>query len=463
MFDLFDDQQELVDAVAAEMYKGHRAILMQAATGAGKSVMASAILARARAKNKRVWFDVPRRNLIKQMHGTFNHFGIDHSYIAAGNPLNPHAFAHITSTDTVRRRLDKAQAPDLAVIDETHYGGSGRDAVIQWLKEQGTWIIGLSATPWLLSGQGLGCWYDKMVQGKSIRWLIDNKRLADYRPFAPSRVDLSRVRTSNGDYVQRDIKERMEQDSVLIGDAAQHYKDHAYGRLGIAYCTSVKHSEITAEMFRAAGIPAAHLDGETPEHERNRIIKAYANRELLYLTNCELLTFGFDLASQVGKDVTIEVMSDLRPTMSLALQMQKWGRVLRKKDQPALIFDHANNFEEHGLPCDDRHWTLEDRVKSRGGMQNPRAVPVKLCPECYFAHPPALECPSCGYVYPIESRELFEVEGELAEIEKRREQREKRMEVGRAKTLADLRQIREERGYKPEWVFKMANAKGIKE
>lgn len=463
MLELYPDQQELVDAVAAEMHNGHRAILMQAATGAGKSVMASAILARARAKNKRVWFDVPRRNLIKQMHGTFNHFQIDHSYIAAGMPLNPYALAHITSTDTLRRRLKDIKAPDLAVIDETHYGGSGRDAIIEWLKEQGTWIIGLSATPWLLSGQGLGCWYDKMVCGKSIRWLIDNGRLADYRPFAPSRVDLSRVRTSNGDYVQRDLKEKMEHDSVLIGDAAQHYKDHAFGRLGIAYCTSVNHSKMTAEMFNNAGIPAAHLDGETPEHEKNQIIRAYANRQLLYLTNCELLTFGFDLASQVGRDVTIEVMSDLRPTMSLALQMQKWGRVLRKKDQPALIFDHANNFEEHGLPCDDRHWTLQDRVKSRGGMQSPRAVPVKLCPECYFAHPPALECPSCGYVYPIESRELFEVEGELAEIEKRREQREKRMEVGRAKTLADLRQIREERGYKPEWVFKMAKAKGIKE
>lgn len=462
MITLKEDQAELIERVADAMRAGHRSVLMQAATGSGKSYMASALLSRARAKQKRSWFMVPRRNLITQMHDTFINFGIDHSYIAAGKSLNPHAYAHICSTDTLRRRLKDLTPPHMAVVDETHYGGNGLDEIIKWLKENGSWIIGLSATPWLLSGEGLGKWYDKMISGPSIRWLIDNKRLSEYRPFAPSRIDLSRVKMANGEYSQRDLSSKMEQDSVLIGDAVKHYKEHAFGRLGIAYCTSIKHSEITAEILRANGVPAMHIDGTTPENERRQIIRAYANRELLYLTNCELLTFGFDLASQVGRDVTIECMSDLRPTKSLALQMQKWGRVLRMKDFPALIFDHANNFKEHGLPCEERHWTLEDRVKQKGGG-GARALPVKQCHECYFCHPPALECPSCGFVYPIESRELFEVDGELAEIEIKRQKREKRMEVGRAKTFADLRAIAKERDYHPTWVARTAKAKGIKE
>lgn len=485
MLTLYDDQQRHVEKVIAAMHAGHRSILMQACTGAGKSVMASYMIQRARSKGNNVWFLVPRRNLIKQMHGTFNSFGVKHSYIAAGHSLNPHEKAHICSTETVRRRLKtgkidarpqdseqllemlkagKIPLPHIAFIDETHFGGNGLGEIIAFLKLHGVWIIGLSATPWQLSGQGLGCWYDYMVQGESMRWLIDNQRLSDYRPFAPSRIDLSRVHTSNGEYVKREITARMEDDSVLIGNAVQHYKEHAAGKLNIAYCTSIKHSELVAAEFRKQGVAAMHIDGSTPDAERRRIIGAYANRELQVLTNCELLTFGFDLASQVGKDVTIECMSDLRPTKSLALQMQKWGRVLRMKDTPALIFDHANNFDEHGLPCDDRHWTLADRVKGAGGGGGVRMNPVKLCPDCFFSHKPALECPNCGHVYPIESRELFEVDGELAEVErKNKERKAKRMEVGQARTLADLRKIREERGYKPAWVTAQARAKGITE
>jgi superfamily II DNA or RNA helicase len=462
MIDLFDDQTEMVEAVAAAMRAGHKSVLLQSATGSGKSVMASALLARARAKNKTAWFDVPRKALMKQMHGTFNHFQIPHSYIASGKSFNPYAAAHICSTETIRRRLDDLKPPDIAIIDETHYGGSGRDSIIKWLESNGVWIVGLSATPWLLNGQGLGKWYSTMIQGKSIRWLIQNKRLADYRPFAPSRIDLSRVKTANGDYVSRDIKSKMEDDQALIGDAVKHYKDNAFGKLGIAYCTSVKHSKMTAERFKSQGVPAAHLDGDTPFGEMQRIIRAYANRELLYLTNCELLTFGFDLASQVNRNVTIEVMTDLRPTKSLALQMQKWGRVLRMKDEPAIIFDHANNFNEHGLPCDDRYWTLQDRVKSSGGVRL-RSIPARDCPKCFFCHPPSLECPNCGHLYPVESRTLFEVDGDLEEIEKNKAKKLARMEVGQAKTLDDLRKIREERGYKPQWVNIIAKAKGIKE
>lgn len=453
------EQEDLIQKCSDSMRRGNKSVLIQAATGFGKSYVASAILHRARKKNKKVWFTVPRRSLIKQMKETFSKFEISHTYIAAGLPLNPNSMAHICSTETIKKRLETIKAPDLAMIDETHYGGDGLGVIIDWLKESGTRIIGLSATPWLLSGQGLGCWYDDMVCGPSMRWLIDNKRLSEYRPFSPSSVDLSRLRVNNGDYVKADLSEKMEQDRYLIGNSVQHYKEHANGRLNIAYCVSVKHSEIMAQAFKDGGVTAAHVDGTTPDAELIKIIRAYANREIKVLTNCELLTFGFDLASQVGKDITIESMSDLRPTKSLALQMQKWGRVLRMKDYPALIFDHANNFQEHGLPCDDREWTLADRKQTRAGS---RATPTKLCPKCFYCHSPAPVCPDCGFQYPIEERTLEEREGELLEIEISREKKIKRMEVGMAKTIEDLRIIAADRGYHHKWVARMASAKGIK-
>lgn len=460
MITLFDDQQRLIEQTAQAMRSGSRSVLMQGATGSGKSVMAGELVRRAQAKGSRTWFIVPRRDLLRQMSVTYDQFNLEHGFIAAGYTPNFLCKTQICSLGTLLARSQN-KAPDLAIVDECHVGGAGMDKLIKWLKAGGAYIIGLGATPKKLSGKGLGCWFDKMVHGESIRWLIDNKRLCEYKVYAPSHPDLSAIGISAGDYAKGQLASFMEQDRVLIGNAVEHYKKLAMGRLNIVYCVSVKHSQMVAESFNEAGIPAAHMDGETPDNERERIIRAYANRELRVLTNCELLTYGFDLASQVGMDVTVECVSDLRPTKSLALQMQKWGRVLRNKPYPALIFDHANNLQEHGLPCDERKWTLEDTEK-RSRKESEKTIAVRQCEICYLCHKPAPTCPECGFVYPIESREIDTVEGELSEVDLTQAKTHARQEVGRAKTLEQLRAIAKERGYKSSWVYQMMRVKGIR-
>jgi len=463
MITLLPDQQDSIDKVTASARRGNKYILLQGATGSGKSVIGSKLAQQTLAKDNSIWFCVPRKDLIDQMSATFNEFNIPHSFIAAGRSLNPYAKAHICSLDTIKSRLDRMTPPKLALIDETHYGGAGLDAIIAWLKNHSALIIGLSATPWRLDGRGLGCYYQDMVCGPRVRELINMKRLADYRAFAPSAPDLSRVAVSqSGDFVQSQLAERMEQDRVLIGDAVGHYKKHAYGRLGVTFAVSVKHSQLLAQAYRDAGIPAMHMDGETPMDERKRIAKAYANRELLQLCNAELLTFGYDLATASGvKGVRIEGITDCQPTKSLAKQRQKNGRGLRYGEQPAFFFDHANNFNEHGLPCADIDWTLENRMKSTRGSAD-RAAPVIQCAGCFFVYPPSqMSCPSCGLVRARTEREIEQREGELQEIQIQQEKKAARMEVVGVKTMDELRRIQRERGYKEGWVLKMAQIKGI--
>ncbi len=463
MIPLYQDQIALVHTLRQKVAKGCKSLLLQSPTGSGKTVMAADIINGAYRKDKICFFIVPRKELLRQTSNTLKEFGIYHSFIAAGMRCDMRAKIFVCSMQTLKNRL--AIVPDLAIIDECHYSGTAIDQIVAKYKASGTVILGLSATPWKSSGKGLGCYFDDMVQGQSIRWLIDNKRLSQYRAFAPDRPDLSNIRIVAGDYNNKQLSERMTDDRVLIGSSVKHYKTHAAGKLGITFGVSIKHSQMLAQAYRDAGIPAMHMDGDTPEDERCRIAKAYARRELLQLCCAELLCFGYDLSSASGiKNVCIQAMTDCQPTLSLAKQCQKNGRFLRYDGEVHTLLDHAGNIgtekdPKHGMPCSDREWTLADREKSvRGGD---KTITVRQCSQCHFCHKPAPVCPNCEYEYPIDNRVIKEVDGELAELQIQIENKQKRQQNGRARTIADLQAIAKERGYKPGWVWKQAQLKGI--
>ena len=427
----------------------YKCILLQSPTGSGKTAMAIYMINRSIQNNKRVGFTVPRRELLKQTSKTFDGYGIKHSYIAAGKAFNPHAKAYIGMIDTMARRLDTLPTLDVLIVDETHFGQKSLETVINHYKKQRTWIIGLSATPWKLSGQGLGCWYDAMVEGQDIRWLIDNKRLSDYKFYAgKTKPDFSGLKVTAGDYAKGEVAEFMEDKKVIIGDCVSDYKRRAMGRLHIVRCASIKHSQMTAQAFIDNGVPAAHVDGATPDDEMKRIIQAYARREILVLCFCDLLNFGFDLSQASGMDVCIESGSDLKPTKSLAGQMQFWGRILRYKEQPAVIIDHVNNYIEHGFPCSEREWSLSDREQGKRASSQSDSIPVRQCDNCFFCHIPSPTCPECGYVYEIKSREIEQVDGELEEIDPQAVIIERKKQQGQAKSIQDLINVGIVRGMK---------------
>lgn len=463
MITLHPHQLDMVDRTRKT---GKRAVLLQAPTGSGKSIMASYIVQSALAKGTRTMFTVPRLELLEQMSKNYNDFSIPHTFIAAGEKYHPKINNVIASLPSLASKISRFEPPELLIVDETHFGDEALDKVIEWAKNYGAFVLGLSATPWKLNGKGLGCWYDTMVEGPTIRWLIDNKYLSDYRAFAPDTLDLSGIRMSAGDYNKKDLAGKMESDRKLVGNAVKHYMEHAMGKRGISFTVSRAHSEIVCAAYNTMGVRAATIDGETPKDERRRLARALATGEILQLVCAELLVFGYDLAAAANMNVVVQSISDLQPTKSLAKQMQKWGRDLRFEGvdaDPHFIFDHANNVYEHGFPCDDRVWTLADREKKTGKKSDgEKDIKAKVCPSCFRASPPSNSCKYCGFVYPVMSREIEEVEGDLVEIEREKLRKAKRSEVGKAKTIDELWAISKERGYKSGWVYQMAKVKGIK-
>lgn len=429
----------------ADAFRQHGAVLLQAPTGVGKTVCGAAIAQRARAKGKAVTFAVHRRNLIRQTAQTMGDFDVPYGYIAAGfSPSNE--LIQIASIDTLRNRLERLPAPDLLVVDECHMAAAATwRRVVQYYRDQGARVLGLTATPTRLDGKSLRDLFDHMVLGPEPAWLIENGYLSRYEAYAPSTPDLEGVRTRMGDFDRQQLTRAVDKPTIT-GDAAHHYRRLAFGTRAICYCTSIEHSQHAVDHFREAGIPAAHIDGKTPRDEQQRIIEAFANGHYMVLSNCELVTTGFDLSAQVGREVPVETIIMLRPTQSEALALQMLGRGLRRKPKPAIILDHSGNLLRHGLPDMERAWSLDPKQKRK--HNNEQTVSIKQCPQCYFTHLPRPICPQCGYIYPVEPREIEVVDGELTRIDIEAMKRQQRAEQGRAQTLDQLEAIGRTRGYK---------------
>lgn len=464
MINLHEHQVDMVEKTRNALRR-NKHVVLQAPTGCGKSIMASFMIAASQNKNSRSIFTVPRKLLIDQMSENFKEFNLPHSFIAAGRSFNPHARTHIASLSSIRSRLSIIQKPNILFCDESHYGGSLLAEIIDHFKKLGCYIVELSATPRPGSGA------TELIQGPSVRYLIDRGFLSQYEMFAANFPDLSRIKLVNGEYHQAQLADAMENDDVIVGDAVTIYKKNAMGMRNLSFATSRKQAERINQRFKDDGVSSAVIDSKTPDDERVRIIRAYANREIFNLSTVKIATFGFDLAAAAGiKEVTVESMSDLAPTESLYEQLQKWGRVFRMKALPAKIFDHVGNgmkspdIPKHGLPCWEREWDI--RTKDKIDRDVERARPVRSCIGCFYVYSPHLPCcPCCGRIPLIRERVIKEVSGDLQKIDItaiKHDKKNKRMEIGMARTLNDLRKIQQDRGYDPSWIWVQAKVKGIK-
>lgn len=434
-------QEESFEELRSKM-QIHQAIVFVAPCGWGKTCLMAYIAERTKIRGKKLFFTVHRRDLITQSAKTLDKFGIDYGIISAGYIPLPKKSIQVCSIVSLKNRLTSYPDADLVVIDEAHHcKAKGWGDVVQYYKKKGSYIIGLTATP----TPDLAKHFDVIVEGKSVSWLIENKLLSEYRLFIPSTPDVNKLHIRMGDYVQKENEELMDKPKIT-GDAILHWRKYANEKRTIAFCCSIAHSKHIAASFNGAGITAAHLDGDTEMSDRIRIIKDFAGGKIKIITNCGIFCEGFDLSAQVGQDITVEAVILLRPTMSLTLYIQQVSRALRYKDYPAIILDHANCAMIHGLPDEDREWTLDPGPLKKKAV--PTGAGVKVCEKCFAAMLPfKKECPYCGYVFKINEREIEHAEGDLVEVDPSVIRKLRLKEEWKCKTKDALVALGRSRGY----------------
>lgn len=245
-----------------------------------------------------------------------------------------------------------------------------------------------------------------------MRWLIEQGYLSDYAIVCPT-SDLAVMAdvSASGDWSTAVLREAARK-SHIVGDVVAQYQQRAAGKLGITFTTDVETAgEITA-AYQAAGVRAETLTGQTPDGLRRQMLRQFAARQIHQLVVVDIISEGFDLPA-------VEVASLARPTASLALYMQQFGRALRVAPgkERALIIDHVGNFLRHGPPDRPRVWTLERRGRKGGGGDG---IPLRVCLSCVQPYERSrLECPYCGApAPPPASRNSPEVvDGDLAELD----------------------------------------------
>ena len=422
----------------------YQSVLYVLATGAGKTAVAEAVTDRELARGGAVTFLADRQELVRQAHDRIGGAVIMGGYKPTEGVCRPNRpGVTIASVATLARR---SEAPDatLAFVDEAHlYAAASFRRVVSAYRDSGTRIVGLTATPARLDGQGLGGLFDVVVQGPPTADLISQEWLVPVRTFAPTGPWWDAVRIKGGDF---DAEALQAAAGYVLRDAVAWWR-----RLGghlrptIVFAATQKHAREQAEAFSSidAG-PFEAVTADTPADRRRSVSARIRSGELRGVTTVGVLGTGFDLP-----ELSCEVM--LRPTLSWSLYLQQGGRGMRpcaatgKRD--LLLLDAAGNSLRHGALTKPFEVSLEGVKRAHR-----RAVAgLTTCRRCFRVYESTeAVCPECGAARPVTPpRTVKTVDGELREMTGAEQWAERASSSAQVKKLAGWIRETREKNWKP--------------
>ena len=437
-------------------------------------------IAHSAAERKRaVCIIVHRKELLLQASASLRNLGITHGLISPDFSPNRHALVQVASVDTLLQRLKKqTYSFGLLIFDEAHHvvDGNKWGRVYEQLGKPP--MLGVTATPVRTDGKGLGEHaggvFKTMVLGPSVVELIDRGMLLAPKVFAsPVLPELEDLRvTRDGDYNQADVVARVDKPRIT-GSAVDHYTKLCPGRRAIVFCSGIEHAKHVRDQFNESGYRFALLVGapHMSDTERTAVNVALRKGEIDGACTVDLVSEGYDLPD-------LECCIMLRPTASEALFLQQVGRVMRPSPgkTECFLLDHVGNVgtlkaggefkRKHGLPNEERDWTLDGRQKKKKKAKDEPEdlddLKIAQCPQCFTTHEKAPNCPTCGHEYVVKTRSLEQVDGELNQITAEMQERfkaQQRSAQAAAKSVEDMmNQLGYSRG-RAEAVFKAREEK----
>jgi len=421
-----DYQIRAIDASRDEFRRGVKKLLLVAPTGSGKTFISSHITRSHIERNPefRVLFVAYGRELIQQASSTYWDYGIRNGIIMAGHDYIPEYPVQVASVDTLMARAIRRQRIELSrftlvIWDEAHRVLANKFQKVAELYKD-AWHIGLTATPIRGDGRSLGGAFESLVNVVSYEELLQDGWIVPVRVFAPSEPDLRGVKTTAGDYNQRQLQDVMDK-VQLVGDVYEHWLKLASDRQTVVFASGVQHSIHLRDEFRKHGVKAEHIDGTTPTEERDEILRRFSAGDIQVVSNYNCLTEGWDSPQ-------CSCLILCKPTKKLGPYRQMVGRILRpysgKVD--ALILDHAGAVHRHGWPTDDIDWTLEPDVNVQKVYEAKRKVRITsdtskepiTCRQCHAVRQGGPVCPACGFTAKRKGKGVDMATGELSEVDR---------------------------------------------
>jgi superfamily II DNA or RNA helicase len=357
----------------------HRKTVYVSPTGSGKGTIAAYIAQSALLLGNDVRFCAHRKHLIAQLEERF-----------ISENINGVQFS---MAQTLSKQLENTKPPKLLIMDEAHCAVSfTQQKIVEWAEK--SFILFLTATPERLSGEGLIEVANDMVVGSSIRELIDLGYLCNYEILTlPNNIELS----SNEQYA----------------DLVTTYRKNAHNEKCVVMCKDMQHAREVAATYRDAGYAADALYSELLDDKQDAIMRDFTSGKLRVVTSVNMLVEGIDIPD-------ISCIQWARRTDSLIIWLQGNGRGLRPTAGKSrlLILDHMGNVHTHGLPCQERAWTLEGAVKRKQLEAGEPAYNARLCNGCYKQYSTMRRaCPFCGTVASVDDKGVKVLQGELKKIE----------------------------------------------